>query len=103
MHDRSRQLPLCTRHADCHCFFMSELSSDHAFTTSMRTRHGRVLVHITCDAMRELGAGEAITELEILDRHIERLKAVALEKSSRTDAMEVQVDAPDIWWTGVKR
>ncbi len=81
---------------------MSDRSGPFAFTTSMRTCHGRLLVHITWEAIDKLRAGASATDLAVLAQNIGCLKTVAAELARRRGVPEVQVEASDIWWTEAK-
>lgn len=74
------------------------------FTTSIRTGHGRLFVHVDKGALCKLGASRAddSTQLRTLQRHMPRLRALALQLAALNAAHEVSIGETDVWWSGNK-
>lgn len=68
------------------------------YTTSIRTPGGRILVHVTEDALKKLGASCAASELKTLASHMQRLHDLALQIAAQSAECEVHISAAEIWW-----
>ena len=71
----------------------------NVFTTDITTFRGRVVVHILKNTLLYLGAGDEAKSLaSTLNRHMPKLRALALQLAHRENTNEVHIGKADVWW-----
>jgi hypothetical protein len=75
-----------------------------SYTISVHTFRGRVLVHIDKAALIKMGALECDQRdlLRTLQRHMPRIRALALQLAARESGNEIIIKVDDIWWAAVR-
>jgi hypothetical protein len=72
-----------------------------AFTISVRTLQGRILVDVTREALLKLRRpAHDASLLAVLSRHAPKFRAVALQLAHRNETCHVTIDAESVWWRG---
>jgi len=80
---------------------MEEPPTVTAFTISVRTLQGRILVDVTREALLKLRRPALDASLlAVLSRHAPKLRAVALQLVHRNEACHVTIDDESVWWSG---
>lgn len=68
-------------------------------TTSVRTRHGaRILMKVSAQTLRKLGAIDGADSLEVLLANFPRLEQVVIRKAARSGSNIVEIREEDIDW-----